>query len=147
MFCALLTLSMRGTFTSKAAEAQNFFCIGLPVWFIRPLTAILCIHSIVMPTPITSIMEVAKMRPALFSGPGNMAGVVQKPGVWPYEMQEATEAVLLAARLPPLVKENSSHKDSSGLMGEPTAKKQCTDATSTDHGICAKSGSLSSHKP
>ncbi|EPS99920.1 hypothetical protein FOMPIDRAFT_1123547 [Fomitopsis schrenkii] len=112
-FRAASMLSVRGVFTSKAAEAQNFFRIGLPYWFIQPLTTTVRVRNLTIPVPVSSKLEEAKMRPALFSGPGDMAGVVQNPGLWPFKMQEVAENTLLPRTVPTTSDRGQSSKKGS----------------------------------
>ncbi|KAH9829233.1 uncharacterized protein C8Q71DRAFT_718560 [Rhodofomes roseus] len=116
-FVAKETLGVRGAFTSNAGTAQVFHRLGLPVWFIQPLTKQLRVLELVYrPVPVSSILSDKLSLPRLYSGDGDLAGIVQHPGDWPYKMQEEVLKNLLDVRLAPLPRVQES-------SGAPPAKK------------------------
>ncbi|EPS93585.1 hypothetical protein FOMPIDRAFT_1135899 [Fomitopsis schrenkii] len=111
-------LPVRGAFTSEAATAQQLHRLGIPVWFIQPLTKTLRVVGVVLhPTPISSILSDTLSQPRLYSGGGDMAGVVQHPGDWPFKMQEEALKSLVELALPPLPRDEVTTSD------EPAAKR------------------------
>ncbi|KAH9936584.1 uncharacterized protein B0H18DRAFT_867928 [Fomitopsis serialis] len=116
-FVARKALGVRGAFTDNAGTAQGLFRLGIPVWYIQPLTMKLRVVEVVDPTPVSSVMSENLSQPRLYSGSGDLAGIVQHPGDWPFKMQHETLKTLLDAKLPVLPREIPD------TDGPPPAKK------------------------
>ena len=69
---------------------------------IQPLTMHICVQKVIRPTPISSLLSEEMSLPRLHGGIGDLAGIVQHPGVWPFKMPEEALKSLLDAMLPPL---------------------------------------------
>ncbi|KAH9929428.1 uncharacterized protein B0H18DRAFT_873866 [Fomitopsis serialis] len=104
-YIAAAPLAVRGAFTNNASTAQVLFRLGIPVWYIQPLTKTLRIIEVVdVPTSISTVLSLELSQPRLH-GTGDLAGIVQHPGDWPFAMQQEVLKSLLDARLPPLPKD------------------------------------------
>lgn len=110
-FIAKRSLPVRGAFTSDAGTAQGLHRLGIPVWFIQPLTTRVRVLKVVTPTPISSLLSDELSLPRLPWGTGTLGGVVQHPGAWPFKMQEEALKSLLDATLPPLPTDDPKEPD------------------------------------
>ncbi|KAH9830169.1 uncharacterized protein C8Q71DRAFT_717264 [Rhodofomes roseus] len=115
-------LAVRGAFTTEAGTAQVLFRVGIPVWYIQPLTRLVRVVEVhTFPTAIASRLSEEVSRPQLLSDGGDLAGVVQHPGDWPFAMQQEVLKTLLGVKIPRL---SSAVPVSSG---PPPAKKAKSD--------------------
>ena len=104
-------LPVRGAFTANSATAQSLFRLGIPVWFIQPLTKTLRVVEVVsFPTSTSTVLSEALSQPRLYSGAGDTAGIVQHPGDWPFKMQEEALRSLVELALPPLLRDEASEE-------------------------------------
>lgn len=110
-FIAKRPLPVRGAFTADAATAQGLHRLGIPAWFIQPLTTLVRVLKVVTPTPVSSLLSIECSRPRLPWGTGDLAGFVQHPGAWPFRMQEEALKSLLDATLPPLPTDDLKETD------------------------------------
>ena len=86
-FCARQPLPLSGPFTAEQATAQQLYRLDILVWFIQPLTRIICIVEVILyPTPLSMMLSETLSQPQLYSGSGDMAAIVQHPGDWPFKM-------------------------------------------------------------
>ncbi|KAH9927713.1 uncharacterized protein B0H18DRAFT_1210474 [Fomitopsis serialis] len=99
-FVAKTPLAVRGAFTDNAGTAQGLFRLGIPTWFIQPLTSLVRVVKAVNPTPVSSQMSDELSQPRLYSGDGDLAGIVQHPGDWPFKMQQEVLKNLCDVKLP-----------------------------------------------
>ncbi|EPS97787.1 hypothetical protein FOMPIDRAFT_1052168 [Fomitopsis schrenkii] len=132
-------LPVRSAFTADPTTAQELFRLGIPVWFIQPLTKTLRIVEVVSyPTSVSTILSDTLSQPRLYSGSGDMAGIVHHPGDWPYKMQEEALKALLELVLPALP------RDEPEASGEPQPKKaKIDDSGANRHDNTARPGKKS----
>ena len=93
-------LPVHGAFTPNAGEAQELFCVSVPVWFIQPLTRYVRVVEVVYPEPVCNKLDVDLSYPRLDT---TLEGLAGSPGRWPYRMQEEVLKTLLDNALPPLL--------------------------------------------
>lgn len=129
-FVARKALPVRGAFTSNPSTAEGLHRLGIPVWFIQPLTKLVRIVDVISyPTPVSSELSEELSLPRLHNGPGDLAGLVRNPADWPFRMQEEALRTLLDAILPPLPQEPQNPSDA------PVSKKARIDSVpSLDYG-------------
>ena len=72
-------LPVRGAFTPNAGEAQELFRVGVPVWFIQPLTRYARVVEVVYPEPVCNKLDVDLSYPRLDT---TLEGLAGSPGRW-----------------------------------------------------------------
>ncbi|EPS93352.1 hypothetical protein FOMPIDRAFT_1136313 [Fomitopsis schrenkii] len=101
-YIAKRPLPICGAFTADAGTAKGLHRLGVPVWFIQPLTTRVRVLRVVTPTPVSALLSEEASQPRLPWGTGDLTGLVQHPGAWPFKMQEQALKCLLDVTLPPL---------------------------------------------
>ncbi|KAH9913612.1 uncharacterized protein B0H18DRAFT_887962 [Fomitopsis serialis] len=115
-------LPLRGAFTHNPATAQGLFRLGIPVWFIQPLTKLVRVREVYSyPDAISSKMSDELSYPRLYSGEGDLSGIVHHPGDWPFKMQQEVLQTLLDAELPSMPSEGDEPASASS-DARPTKK-------------------------
>lgn len=101
-FVATNVLPVHGAFTSDASIAQDLFLIGIPVWYIQPITKKVRIVKLVELEPISDKLDVKLGYPCLDTTWADMSSIITNPARWLFKMQEEVLTSLLDNALPPL---------------------------------------------
>lgn len=99
-YVAREVLPVRGSFTANASHAQELFCVGMPIWFIQPLTKLVRIIEVVIPELICNKLDVKLSYPRIDTA---LEGLASNPGRWALKMQEEMLKSLLDNELPRLL--------------------------------------------
>ncbi|TFY54297.1 hypothetical protein EVJ58_g8945 [Rhodofomes roseus] len=142
LYVAKTTLPLRGAFTTNPSTAQGLYRLGIPVWFIQTLTKHVRVLRVETPTPVSTMMSDELSQPRLYSGEGDLAGLVQHPGSWPYKMQQEAVKTLLDSILQPLL--DDTREEITLSADAPPAKKARVDED-TDR-VSAPAAATSSRK-
>ncbi|KAH9928326.1 uncharacterized protein B0H18DRAFT_874961 [Fomitopsis serialis] len=142
-FVAKKALPIRGAFTNDAGTTQVLFRLGIPVWFIQTLTRSLRVVEVhTYSTPISSRMSDELSQPRLHSDGGDLAGVVQHPGDWPFAMQREVLKTLLDIKISPLPNQQPIAADGAS-DARPAKKVKTSPDVHLDRGRTEQSGSSS----
>ena len=99
-YVASAVLPVRGAFTANANHAQELLRVGVPVWFIQPLTKLVRVVEVVIPDLISNKLDVKLSYPRIDT---TLEGLAGNPGRWAYKMQEELLKSLLDNELPRLL--------------------------------------------
>lgn len=99
-YVAREVLPVRGAFTANASHAQELFRVGVPIWFIQPLTKLVRIVEVVIPDLISNKLDVKLSYPRIDTALEGLAG---NPGRWALKMQDEMLKSLLDNELPRLL--------------------------------------------
>ncbi|KAI0734715.1 hypothetical protein C8Q72DRAFT_791953 [Fomitopsis betulina] len=99
-YIAREVLLVRGSFMANASHAQELFHVGVPVWFIQPLTKLVHIVEVIIPELICNKLDVKLSYPRIDTA---LKGLASNPGRWALKMQEEMLKSLLDNELPRLL--------------------------------------------
>ena len=95
-------LPIRGAFTNDPSIAQELHRVGVPLWFIQPLTKKVRVVKLGWVEPVCNKLAIDLSYPRIDTTSDGMDGLINNPGRWPYKMQEEVLRTLLDNALPPL---------------------------------------------
>ncbi|KAI0649156.1 hypothetical protein C8Q79DRAFT_904716, partial [Trametes meyenii] len=113
-------LPVLGAFVNKGTAAQTCTRIGLPTWFLQPLTNKLEVWRVVETRKVPDGLSDARSQPPIFQQTQAIAGVTNLTGNWLRTMAISVSKLACGSRIPPLAPPDDSEEFSSGE--EPPAK-------------------------
>ena len=111
-------LPVVGAFAREGTEAQNLTRVGIPTWFLQPLTRSLPVWRIVESRPWSAAVSHEEMNPPIFQRTSTLVGVANLTGNWQQSMLLTVSkhvagthlASLLLAEVPEVPWEEPLHK-------------------------------------
>ncbi|KAI0656992.1 hypothetical protein C8Q70DRAFT_920361 [Cubamyces menziesii] len=94
-------LDVLGAFVKDGTAAQTLTRVGLPVWFLQPLTPHIKIWRVVFPCPVLDLSNSAS-ETAILHAPHVRAGVMNLTGNWLATMVQGVSMQLCSITLPTL---------------------------------------------
>ena len=79
-------LPVVGAFVREGTEAQNLTRVGIPTWFLQPLTHELPVWRIVDSRPWSAALSQERMNPPIFQRTSSLVGVANLTGNWQQSM-------------------------------------------------------------
>lgn len=79
-------LPVVGAFAREGSEAQNLTRVGIPTWFLQPLTHELPVWRIVHSRPWTTAVSTQEMNPPVFQRTSSLVGIANLTGNWQQSM-------------------------------------------------------------
>ncbi|OJT02481.1 hypothetical protein TRAPUB_6988 [Trametes pubescens] len=78
----ILLLPVIGTFVREGTTAQTCTRVGLPTWFLQPMTDLVKVWRVVDVRPVPSNFARDQSQPPVFQNPQELAGVTNTTGNW-----------------------------------------------------------------
>lgn len=125
-------LPVLGTFVREGTAAQTCTRIGLPCWFLQPLTHTVKIWRTVNVDPLPFDMSGSECHPAIYHEAGAVAGIANLTGNWLRTMALSVSKLVCGTHMPAL-----ESSDAPAVLstedGPPEAKRVKTTAVQAKH--------------
>ncbi|KAI0356801.1 hypothetical protein OH77DRAFT_1588707 [Trametes cingulata] len=117
---SLLVLPVLGAFVREGTAAQTLTRVGLPTWFLQPITHQLRVWEIVEVRKVPQWFSRRESEPPIYHDPGRLAGVTNLTGNWLRTMAVSISEVICDLRLASL----DDNRGQSSAASEPSAVKR-----------------------
>lgn len=97
-----LILPVIGAYVQEGTAAQALTRVGIPTWFLQPMTKLVKIWRVVDITPVPWNLSRDQSQPPVYQNPRVLAGVTNTTGNWLRSMALSVSEAVCGSRLRPL---------------------------------------------